>query len=79
MVRVSCLRDEWQLVSLSLMAPSGIPGNLLVVFRLAKYRGSAWWTKYFPRSYGIESENNSESKENSATADYSKDSTEGSS
>ena len=45
---------EWQWVSLPLTAPSGIPGDLPVVFTLAKYRGSAWWNKYFPRSYGIE-------------------------
>jgi len=43
----------------SLMAPSGIPGDLPVVFSLDKYRGSVWWTKYFSRSYGIEIENNS--------------------
>ena len=41
-------------MSLSSTAPSGIPGDLPVVFSLAKYRGSAWWTKYFPRSSGIE-------------------------
>ena len=57
----------------------GIPGDLPDVFSLAKYRGSVWWTKYFPRSYGIETENNSESKESSAIRDSSKDSTEGSS
>jgi len=45
---------------------SGILGNLPVVFSLAKYRGSAWWTKYFPRSCGIENENNSEPKDSSA-------------
>ena len=28
MVRVQCLWDEWQWVSLSLTAPSGIPGDL---------------------------------------------------
>jgi len=76
---VLCLRDEWQWVSLSSAAPSGIPGDLPAVFSLAKYRGSAWWTKYFPRSCGIEIENNSESKESSAIGDSSRDSTEGSS
>ena len=66
-------------MSLSLTAPSGIPSDLSVVFSLSKYRGSAWWTKYFLRSYGIEIENNSESTESSAIGDSSKDSTEGSS
>jgi hypothetical protein len=28
MVLVQCLRDKWQWVSLSQMAPSGIPGDL---------------------------------------------------
>jgi len=59
-------------VSLSLTASSGIPGDLPVVFSLAKYRGSAWWTKYFPRSCGIEIENNSEPKESSAIGDFRK-------
>ena len=75
MVWVPCLRDEWQWVSLSSSAPSGIPGDLPVVFSLAKYRGFAWWTKYFPRSYGIETESNPEFKESSAIGDFSKDST----
>ena len=48
-------------------------GDLPVVFSLARYRGSAWWTKYFSRSYGIENENNSESKEGSAIGDFRKD------
>jgi len=61
-------------VSLSLTAPSGIPGNLPVVCSLAKHRGSAWWTKYFPRFYGIKIGNNSESKEGSTIGDFRKDS-----
>ena len=64
-------------MSLSLQAPSGILGDLPVVFSLAKYRGSAWWTKYFPRSCGIEIESNPEFKDSSARGDSSKDSTEG--
>jgi len=51
---------------------SGIPGDLPVVFSLAKYRGSAWWTKYFLRSCGIETDNNSESKESSVIEDFGK-------
>ena len=74
-----CLRDEWQWVSLSSTAPSVIPGDLPVVFSLAKCRGFDWWAKYFPRSYGIEIENNSDSEERSAIGDCSKDYTEGSS
>ena len=74
MVWVPCLRDEWQWVSLSLTAPSGIPDDLPVVFSLAKYRGSAWWTKYVSRSYGIEIEKNSESKESATVGDFRKDS-----
>ena len=45
---VLCLRDEWQWVSLSLTAPSGILGVLPVVFSLTKYRGSAWWINIIP-------------------------------
>ena len=59
-------------MSLSLTASSGIPGDLPVVFSLAKCKCSAWWTKYFPRSYGIEIENNSESRESSAIGDFRK-------
>ena len=69
-----CLRDEWQWVNLSLTAPSVILGDLPLVFSLAKHRGFAWWTKYFPRSYGIEIENNSESKESSTIGNFRKDS-----
>jgi len=76
---VPCLRDEWQWVSLSLTATSGITGDLPVVFSLAKLRGSVWLTKYFPRSYGIEIENYSESEESSAIGDISKDYRESSS
>jgi hypothetical protein len=47
-VCVLCLRDEWQCVSLSLMAPSGILGDLPVVFSLIKYGGSAWWISIIP-------------------------------
>jgi len=36
--------------------------------------GSVWWTKYFLRTYGIEIENNSESKKSSAIGDFSKNS-----
>ena len=71
---VPCLRNEWQWVSLSLKVPSGIPGDLPVVFSLAKYRGSAWCTIYFPYL-----ESKLESKESSAIGDSSKDFTEGSS
>jgi len=56
-----------------LMAPAGIPGDLPLVFSLDKYRGSAWWTIYFPF------ESKLESKESSAIGDSSKDSTDGSS
>ena len=45
---VPCLRDEWQWVSLSLTAPSGIPGDIPVVFSHTKYRGSAWWINIIP-------------------------------
>jgi len=54
------------------MAPSGIPGDLPVVFRLAKYRGSARWTKYLTRSSGIEIRITQESMESSAIGDFSK-------
>ena len=55
---------------LNLTSPSGIPGDLPVVFSLAKYRGSAWWAKYFPLRI-------IQSQESSAIGDSSKDSTEG--
>ena len=79
MVWVPYLWDEWQWVSLSLTAPSGIPGDLPVVFSFAKYRGSAWWTIYFPWSCGIKIESKLDSKESSTIEDSSKDSTKGSS
>ena len=68
-------------MSLSLTAPSGIPGDLAGVFSLTEYRGSAWWTVYVPSSRGItiESVEKLESRESSATGDSSKDSTEDSS
>ena len=78
---VPCLCDERQWVSLSLMAPSGIPGDLTDISSLTKNRGSAWWTVYFPWSCGIEIGSfvgKLESKESFAKGDSSKDSTEGS-
>jgi len=62
------------------MAPSGIPGDLPDVLSLTKYRGSAWWTGYFPYTRGIKTEciRDFESMESSAIGDSNKDSTEGS-
>jgi hypothetical protein len=53
-----------------------IPGDLPVVFSLAKYWGFAWRIKYFPTSCGIEIESNPEFRESSALGNSSKDSTE---
>ena len=53
MVCIPCLREEWQWVSLSLSAPSEIPGDLPDIFSLTKYWGSVWWTIYFPTTRGI--------------------------
>ena len=69
---VPWLWDEWQWVSLSLTTPSGILGDLPDISRLTKYRGSVWWTSYFPLR-------KLEFKESSARGDSSKDSTEDSS
>jgi len=62
------------------MAPSGIPGDLPDVFSLTKYRGSAWWTRYFHYTRGIEIERirDFESMESSTIGDSNKDSMEGS-
>ena len=68
-------------MSLSLTAPSGIPGDLPDVFSLIQYRGCAWWIKHFPSSRGIAIENveKLESMESCVTGDSSKDFTEDSS
>ena len=59
-------------MSLSSTSPFGIPGDLPVVFSLVKYRGSAWWTIYFPYL-----ESKLEFKASSAIGDSSTDSTGG--
>ena len=76
---VPCLRDEWHWASLSLTAPSGIPGDLPDVFSLTKYRGSAWWAGYFPYTRGIKIEciRYFESMESSVIGDSNRDSKEG--
>ena len=53
---------------------SGIPGDLPVVFSLAKYRDSAWWATYF-----LCLESKLVSRESSAIGDSSKNSMVGSS
>jgi hypothetical protein len=80
MVWMPCICDDWRRVNLSLTAPSGIPENLRDVFSPTKYRGSAWWTVYFPwfRGINIDLVRKSESKERSVLGDSSKGSTEGS-
>jgi len=80
MVCILCLREEWQWVSLSLSAPSGILGDLPDVFSLTKYWGSAWWTVYFPATRGIKIDRikDLESTKSSALGDYNKRSMEGS-
>ena len=62
-------------MSLTLTAPSGIPGDLPHVSSINKYRGCAWWTVYFPLSRGIEIGSfvgKLESEESSVIGDSSK-------
>jgi len=62
------------------MAPSGIPGDLPDVFSLTNYRGSAWWTAYFPSPCGIKIDRmkDLESVESSILEDSNMDCKEGS-
>jgi len=64
--------SEWVCL---LTASSRISDYLRFVFSLAKSSGYAWWTKYFPRTCGIEFENNSEFKKGSTIGDCGKDCT----